>query len=1351
MEVDAVLAHSGEVIRVLHIDDDDNVQMFLKVFIEGDKGIKVTQVQEAKDAIQLIETGAYDCLVSDYDMPGMDGITLASRVREISNIPIIIYTGRGSEEIAERAFAAGIDDYIRKENEPAHYQLVAKRIRQAVERRRVSEGYRNLFDSASDAIWVHTLEGVILDVNEVACRRLGYSKEELLGKSLSRYAEPQKIRFNNNLRKIVNEGHSVFESVQIARDGRRIPVEVSARVIKYMGVEAILSFSRDISDRKRLEAEMKARLEALQTHALSLSECNTIEEVTKTTYQILRSEMNYSFLAFGLVESDRLRFIPNNDINYDWDLECSLDAPSICTRAVATASTIIIPDVRLEHDYVKPKSGYKYLSELVVPVKIGGKVVAVINIEEEKKNRFTRDDAALLEVFSEHVGSAINRIELLNLTRRLKLRFEMLNKHAEHLAKLKDEEAVARYSLEVIEASLGFNESCFGVIEENNLKFKYTLNPEINLVPIIPLNGVGITNRAVKTGQSQLVSDTRLNPDFSKQIDPCNYLSELDVPVKIGDRVIALINLEHPNPNYFTEYDKEFIEILAENVAAALNRIKMTNDAHRQLSRLERINTYSSQISELNSVDEIAEHTFATIDELLGFGDGCIGVIEGDFLKFKYARNLDYPKWPNMPLKGKGITIRAIKTGHSQLVPDTRLDPDFIPSGLQAESLSELDVPIMADGEVVAVINLEDPRLNYFTEEDREIVELLAAQIASSIVILKKNEKLSSLHHHASVLALSKDINEVATHTLDTLRDVFNFKICSFHLLNGDSVEMISYIGFTLDGDFSQKLNGPGMIPYAMREGRVIYASDIRNYEHYAKNEIAHPENTTLSEYVIPIKMDGASVAAINLESDLLDAYSKEDQTLVETLAEHVASAFNRISSLDASRRYLARIAILNRHVGKISTMASEEEVIEYSFHVIHEVLGFKNGCYGVVEGDYLNYKYAVNPNFCIWPPLPLNGKGITIRAIRTGKSQLVHDTRLDPDFVIDVDTDEFLSELDVPVKVGGKVVSVINLEDQRPWAFNEADKEFMEVISENIASAISRIDKANKSEERFKHLLDSAPEGVTVNILGKVVYVNQSFAEMMGYTVDELLRLSVLDLTKEAYRGMVRDRTRRRALGEEVPSRYEVDLIRKGGSFISVEFNVSRIEFGGESASLTFIRDVSKEKETRELEKRINSLHEHARDLNAAQSVEEVAKETLELLQAHVRCNHLSIRSVIGEDLCPITDIGAKSSGKSMPISGKGVIARVARERRSMLVPDTRLDPDFVKGRYDSLSELAVPIFFRETLLGVLNAESLELNAFDDSDRVLMEVLASSVGAAMVRILREEVSSRAVVELTQV
>ena len=59
--------------------------------------MRVTSIQNPEDAKYLVKTGAFECLITDYDMPEKDGITLAKEIRKQSKIPIIIYTGRGSE------------------------------------------------------------------------------------------------------------------------------------------------------------------------------------------------------------------------------------------------------------------------------------------------------------------------------------------------------------------------------------------------------------------------------------------------------------------------------------------------------------------------------------------------------------------------------------------------------------------------------------------------------------------------------------------------------------------------------------------------------------------------------------------------------------------------------------------------------------------------------------------------------------------------------------------------------------------------------------------------------------------------------------------------------------------------------------------------------------------------------------------------------------------------------------------------------------------------------------------------------------------------------------------------------
>ena len=109
-------------LRVLHVDDDLNQLMFTKLFLEEfNPDLTVESISVPSEAVQAIGSRNYDCIVSDYQMDEMDGIVLTRRVRELSNVPIIIYTGRGSEEVEGVARAAGADGYVQKDIDPKHY------------------------------------------------------------------------------------------------------------------------------------------------------------------------------------------------------------------------------------------------------------------------------------------------------------------------------------------------------------------------------------------------------------------------------------------------------------------------------------------------------------------------------------------------------------------------------------------------------------------------------------------------------------------------------------------------------------------------------------------------------------------------------------------------------------------------------------------------------------------------------------------------------------------------------------------------------------------------------------------------------------------------------------------------------------------------------------------------------------------------------------------------------------------------------------------------------------------------------------------------------------------------------
>jgi len=129
------LSPNKDTIIVIHVDDDaQTLSMSKRILEDIDPELVIETFTSPEDAIYALQNQRNDCVVSDYQMPQLNGIELARRVRKFSNIPFIIYTGRGSEEVAEAAFTVGVDDYLRKEVNISHYQVLARRIRASVEK-----------------------------------------------------------------------------------------------------------------------------------------------------------------------------------------------------------------------------------------------------------------------------------------------------------------------------------------------------------------------------------------------------------------------------------------------------------------------------------------------------------------------------------------------------------------------------------------------------------------------------------------------------------------------------------------------------------------------------------------------------------------------------------------------------------------------------------------------------------------------------------------------------------------------------------------------------------------------------------------------------------------------------------------------------------------------------------------------------------------------------------------------------------------------------------------------------------------------------------------------------------------
>ncbi|MCF7814408.1 MAG: PAS domain S-box protein [Candidatus Cloacimonetes bacterium] len=122
------------------------------------------------------------------------------------------------------------------------------------------EKFRYLFNNTGDAIFIHDLKGKMLEVNDIACTRLGYSKSELMKMTPSDIdAEEFSALVEKRIKFLKEKGKHIFESAHRSKDGKVIPVEINSQVFQYGEKAAIISTARDITTRKRNEELIKKR------------------------------------------------------------------------------------------------------------------------------------------------------------------------------------------------------------------------------------------------------------------------------------------------------------------------------------------------------------------------------------------------------------------------------------------------------------------------------------------------------------------------------------------------------------------------------------------------------------------------------------------------------------------------------------------------------------------------------------------------------------------------------------------------------------------------------------------------------------------------------------------------------------------------------------------------------------------------------------------------------------------------------------------------------------------------------------------------------------------------------------
>ncbi|MDB9235452.1 hybrid sensor histidine kinase/response regulator [Halorubrum ezzemoulense] len=173
-------------IHVLHVDDEPDFAELTAEFLKReDDSFTVTTATSASEGLEHLSSGEFDCIVSDYDMPTQNGIEFLKSVREnYPDLPFVLFTGKGSEEIAGEAISAGVTDYLQKKRVSDQYTVLANRLRNAVDRYRAQKErkrQRKAIETAQEGISILNEDGEYIYVNQAYADIYGYDPDEMEG------------------------------------------------------------------------------------------------------------------------------------------------------------------------------------------------------------------------------------------------------------------------------------------------------------------------------------------------------------------------------------------------------------------------------------------------------------------------------------------------------------------------------------------------------------------------------------------------------------------------------------------------------------------------------------------------------------------------------------------------------------------------------------------------------------------------------------------------------------------------------------------------------------------------------------------------------------------------------------------------------------------------------------------------------------------------------------------------------------------------------------------------------------------------------------------------------------------
>ncbi len=401
--------------------------------------------------------------------------------------------------------------------------------------------------------------------------------------------------------------------------------------------------------------------------------------------------------------------------------------------------------------------------------------------------------------------------------------------------------------------------------------------------------------------------------------------------------------------------------------------------------------------------------------------------------------------------------------GQVRLAEKVDDDPVHLTNPLIPSIQSEIALPLINWGRVIGAITLQSDRPRDFTTDDATVLQTMADQVAIAInnARLFEAEKrhgalMTALHDIGLDLSAQLDLATLLQTIVQRAAQLLGAPVGELLLMQPDDETLREAARFAATPQSSDIRLGEGISHRVAETGEPLI---IEDYGQWPERKETLGSANFRSALGVPVQWHLRVLGVLNVLDNRPARFDQADATVLQLFAVQAALAIENARLFEAAWRQVNELNILHEIALAANTAVEEQKLIGRAM----EVLG------GTLNIDYLGLwlkdeaqqalrvdAYFQGARASLPTEMVPFGQGVTGTVALTGRAHRIDDVRLNPGYYpYHADS---LSELCVPLKVGDRILGVINGESRQPAAFSEADEQLLSTVAGQLGTAIDRL-----------------------------------------------------------------------------------------------------------------------------------------------------------------------------------------------------------------------------------------------------------------------------------------------------